>query len=376
MARNPRGPGSTFCGPVGRRVHTSLLRPSAVRCDRSFPMPAKIVINGYGTIGKRVADAVALQGDMNVVGVVKTRPDFEAKLAVRKAYALYAATDDALRKFEKAGVKASGVLGDALKDADLVVDCTPEESGYKKLYEKAGVKAIWQGGEDHSLTNLSFNAAANYADCLGAPFVRVPSCNTTGLIRTLYPLDAHVGVEKVLAVMVRRATDPGDSKKGPINAIEPELEMPSHHGPDVQSVLPDLDIHTIAVKVPTTIMHLHTLAVDLKKSADATQILDVWKRFPRITLVSGGDGVKSTAQIMEIARDLSRSRSDLYEIAVWRDGVHVVDGKRLYYFQAVHQESDVVPENIDAIRALLELESDGHKSMERTDRSLGIGLAK
>jgi len=262
-----------------------------------------------------------------------------------------------------------------VQDADLVVDCTPEESGYKTLYEKAGVKAIWQGGEEHSLTNLSFNAAANYADCLGARFVRVPSCNTTGLIRTLYPLDAHVGIDKVLAVMVRRATDPGDSKKGPINAIEPELEMPSHHGPDVQSVLPDLDIHTIAVKVPTTIMHLHTLAVDLKKSADATQILDVWKRFPRITLVSGGDGVKSTAQIMEMARDLSRSRSDLYEIAVWRDGVHVVDGNRLYYFQAVHQESDVVPENVDAIRAMLELEKDGRKSMEKTDRSLGIGIA-
>src|SRR5213596_389839 len=229
-------------------------------------MPPKIGINGYGTIGKRVADAVAAQDDMRLAGVAKTKPDFEAKLAVRKGYAVYAANKDALAKFEKAGVKAAGILDELVREADLVVDCTPEDSGYKPLYEKAGVKAIWQGGEEHSLTNLSFNAAANYADCLGAPFVRVPSCNTTGLIRTLYPLDAHVGVEKVLAVMVRRATDPGDSKKGPINAIEPELEMPSHHGPDVQSVLPDLDIHTIAVKVPTTIMHLHTLAVDLKKS--------------------------------------------------------------------------------------------------------------
>src|SRR5881628_3525833 len=304
-------------------------------------MPARIAVNGYGTIGKRVADAVALQDDMRLAGVAKTKPDFEAKLAARKGYAVYAATPDGAAKFEKAGVKAA-----------------------------------WQGGEEHTLTNLSFNAAANYEDCLGASFVRVPSCNTTGLIRTLYPLDAHVGVDKVLAVMVRRATDPGDSKRGPINAIEPELEMPSHHGPDVQSVLPDLDIHTIAVKVPTTIMHLHTLAVDLKKSADATQILDVWKRFPRVISVSGGDGVKSTAQIMEMARDLSRSRSDLYEIAVWRDGVHVVDGTRLYYFQAVHQEADVVPENVDAIRALLELEKDGRKSMEKTDRSLGIGIGK
>src|SRR5881409_1046488 len=180
---------------------TNFLVPPPFGAWGSFSMPAKIAINGYGTIGKRVADAVALQDDMRLVGVAKTKPDFEAKLAVRKAYAVYAANKEALAKFEK-----------------------------------AGVKAIWQGGEEHALTNLSFNAAANYADCIGASFVRVPSCNTTGLIRTLYPLDAHVGVDKVLAVLVRRATDPGDSKKGPINAIEPELEMPSHHGPDVQSV--------------------------------------------------------------------------------------------------------------------------------------------
>ena len=339
-------------------------------------MTAKIAINGYGTIGKRVADAVAAQDDMRVVGVAKARPDFEAKMAIRKGFALYAANADAGTKFEKAGVKVSGALDDLVRAADLVVDCTPEDSGYKPLYEKTGVKAIWQGGEEHSLTNLSFNAAANYEECLGAKFVRVPSCNTTGLIRTLYPLDAHFGVVSVLAVMVRRATDPGDSKKGPINAIEPELEMPSHHGPDVQSVLPKLNIHTIAVKVPTTIMHLHTVTVDMKKAATADAVLEVWKRFPRIAFVAGGDGVRSTAQIMEIARDLSRNRSDLYEIAVWRDGVHILEGKRLFYFQAVHQESDVVPENIDAIRALLEIQKDARKSMEKTDQTLGIGMVK
>ena len=336
-------------------------------------MPAKVAVNGYGTIGKRVADAVALQDDMEVVGVSKMSPNFEARLAVEKGYALYATTKDALPKFEKAGIKVHGVLEDLLKESDLVVDATPEESGFKPAYEKAGVKAIWQGGEEHSLTNLSFNAGANYAEALGADFVRVPSCNTTGLIRTLYPLDAHLGIDRVLAVMVRRATDPGDSKKGPINAIEPELEMPSHHGPDVQSVLPKLNIHTIAVKVPTTIMHLHAVSVQLKRKATSAQVLDAWRRAPRIKFVKGAEGVKSTAQIMEIARDLGRPRSDLYEIAVWEDGVHVVDGTQLYYFQAVHQESDVVPENVDAIRAMLELEKDGRKSIEKTDRTLGIG---
>ena len=334
-------------------------------------MPAKVAINGYGTIGKRVADAVELQDDMNVVGVSKMKPNYEARMAVERGYALYATTKDVLPKFEKAGMKVRGTLDDLLKEAEIVVDCTPEESGFKPTYEKAGVKGIWQGGEEHSLTNFSFNAAVNYADAIGVPYVRVPSCNTTGLIRTLYPLDVHVGVQKVLAVMVRRATDPPDSKKGPINAIEPELEMPSHHGPDVQSVLPKLDIHTIAVKVPTTIMHLHAISAELKRPATADEVLDVWRRVPRVRFFSGAEGVKSTAQIMEVARDLSRSRSDLYEIAVWEDGVHVV-GNTLYYFQAVHQESDVVPENVDCIRAMLGLEKDAKRSMEKTDRSLGI----
>jgi glyceraldehyde-3-phosphate dehydrogenase (NAD(P)) len=35
-----------------------------------------------------------------------------------------------------------------------------------------------------------------------------------------------------------------------------------------------------------------------------------------------------------------------------------------------------VPENVDAIRALLEIQKDGRKSMEKTDRTLGIGIVK
>ncbi len=336
-------------------------------------MTARISVNGYGTIGKRVADAVSIQDDMELVGVAKMSPNFEAKLAVQKGYRLYATTKDVLPKFEKAGIKVAGTLETMLEASDLVVDATPEESGYKPKYEKAGVKAIWQGGEEHSLTGLSFNAAANYEDAFGAQFVRVPSCNTTGLIRTLHALDVHLGIRRALAVLVRRAADPGDSKRGPINAIEPELEMPSHHGPDVRTVLPNIEIHTIAVKVPTTIMHLHAVNVELKRAATANEVLDTWRRTPRVKFVRGAEGVKSTAQIMEFARDLGRPRSDLYEIAVWEDGVHVTDATRLYYFQAVHQESDVVPENVDAIRAMLKLERDGRKSIETTDRTLGIG---
>ena len=47
-------------------------------------------------------------------------------------------------------------------------------------------------------------------------------------------------------------------------------------------------------------------------------------------------------------------------------------GNELFYMQAVHQESDVIPENIDAIRGLLEMESDTEKSIAKTNKAMGI----
>jgi glyceraldehyde-3-phosphate dehydrogenase (NAD(P)) len=78
---------------------------------------------------------------------------------------------------------------------------------------------------------------------------------------------------------------------------------------------------------------------------------------------------------MELARELGRPRSDMYEIVVWRDGTSV-QGRRLYYYQAVHQESDVVPENVDAIRSMLKAEEDARKSIAKTDKAMGIPAPK
>ena len=67
-----------------------------------------IGINGYGTIGKRVADAVTAQDDMKIVGITKRTPDFEAKTAVEKGYDLYISVPEREEQFEEAGIKVSG----------------------------------------------------------------------------------------------------------------------------------------------------------------------------------------------------------------------------------------------------------------------------
>ena len=336
-------------------------------------MPVKVAINGYGTIGKRVADAVELQDDMEVVGVCKRNPTFEVPMAAARGLPFYTTDEEHRAAFAERGWDVVGLLPQLLEQVDIVVDCTPGKVGvtYIPLYQQHGVKAIFQGGEKAGTAPISFNSSANYREAWGADMVRVVSCNTTGLCRTLFPVYRDIGVEEVLAVLIRRAADPWDSKKGPINAIKPVLKLPTHHGPDLNTVIPDIPIQSMAVAVPTTIMHLHANQVVLRREATTREVLDIWERSPRLRLISGGDGIVSTAQAMELAKDLDRSRADLFEIAVWHDGVQV-EGQKLWYYQAVHQESDVVPENVDCIRSMMELEPDPLASITRTDESLGI----
>ena len=332
---------------------------------------AKIAVNGYGTIGKRVADAVRAQDDMEVIGISKTKPNYEAAVAHQLGYDIYCPAEN-VGAFEKAGIPAAGTIEEMVEKADLVVDCTPRGVGEtnKPLYQKAGVKAIWQGGESHPLTGFSFNAVSNYEKALGLDLVRVVSCNTTGLCRVITPIDRELGVKKVRVTIARRAVDPNDIKKGPINAIVLDpVKLPSHHGPDVRSVLPHINITSAALKIPTTLMHLHTVNMEVNIDCTAEDIKKIFASQSRVRFV--GLGITSTAEIMEVARDIKRPRNDMWENCIWPESI-TVNENELYFFQAIHQESIVVLENVDAIRAMMELESEGAKSIEKTNKAIGL----
>jgi glyceraldehyde-3-phosphate dehydrogenase (NAD(P)) len=334
----------------------------------------KVAINGYGTIGKRVADAVAAQPDMKVIGVSKTKPSHEAFVAKSRGYPLYIADISKKGAFEKAGLPVAGSVEEMLKAADIVVDATPGGIGEKNkpLYEKLGIKAIWQGGEDHEVSGFSFNSDCNYQEAIGKQFARVVSCNTTGLCRIINAMDRIFGVEKVRAVMVRRGGDPADIKRGPIDAIVLNpVHIPSHHGPDVQSVLPHINIVTLAMIVPVTMMHMHVVQMDLKSEAQRDHVIKIIEKHPRMGLVRKATGITSTAELKEYAMDLGRCRSDLWENGIFEDSISCL-GRELYLFQAIHQEADVVVENIDCIRAMTGTVKDAVTSVEMTNKAMNF----
>lgn len=333
----------------------------------------RVGINGYGTIGKRVAEAVRAQPDMEVLGVAKTRPNHEAATAVDNGFDLYTAIEERRPRFAEAGIDVAGDVEELVADSDIVVDACPSGIGADNaaMYREHDTPALLQGGEDADVVDSSFVARSNYDAVEGDDLVRVVSCNTTGLARLVAPLREAYGIEKVRATLVRRGGDPAQSGRGPINDILPNpVSLPSHHGPDVNTIYPDLAIDTLGLKVPATLMHTHSINVTLESSPDAGDVRDLLADESRLFVIPEWLGLDGAGAIKELAGDAGRPRADVWENCLWGESI-TVEGRDLYLFQAIHQESDVVPENVDAIRAVLGTAT-AAESMRTTDEAMGL----
>jgi len=334
----------------------------------------KIAVIGYGVIGKRVADAIKLQDDMKLSGVCDIISDWRIQNAVRKEYDIYAATEEAANDMDSKGISVKGSLQELLKKSDLVVDCTPKKIAAQNvvIYKEQNIKFILHGGEKHETTGHSFSAENNYKSALNLNATRVVSCNTTSILRTLTALKRADLLDYARGTLLRRATDPWESHLGGImNTMVPEKDIPSHQGPDAKSVDPELDVITAAVKVPQTLSHLHYWNVKLKKQATKKEVLNAFKTSSRIKLIQYDQGLVSNNTIKEMFLDMGRPWGDMYEVALWEDMLKV-QGDELFYAYVVDNQAIVIPETIDAIRALTGIETDGTKSIAKTNESLGI----
>jgi glyceraldehyde-3-phosphate dehydrogenase (NAD(P)) len=337
----------------------------------------RVGVNGYGVIGKRVAAAVAQQDDLSLTGVSDVVTDWRAHMVLRNGFRLFGATREHVEAMGKASLDVAGTLDDLLGQVDVIVDCTPKRIAAKNVdtYRSRGVKFILQGGETHAATGHSFVAECNYASALGREATRVVSCNTTSVVRTLTALKRAGLLERARGTLLRRATDPWESHEtGIMNTLVPEPEIPSHQGPDAQTVDPELDVVTMAVKVPETLAHLHYWSVQLTRQASKEEVLDAFRGSSRIALVQIRDGLVALNAVKELMADRGRPHDNLHEVALWADMLRV-RGDELFYAYMVDNQAIVIPETIDAVRALTRTLEDGSESIARTNAALGIGPA-
>ena len=334
----------------------------------------RVAVNGYGVIGRRVADAVRLQPDMELVGVADVAADYRIRTAALDRIPVYASDEDRAAPMRDAGIPVEGSLDRLLSAAEAVVDCTPKGIPPKNFehYKAAGVKAVFHGGEKHALTGHSFVAQANYATALDREATRVVSCNTTSIVRVLGAIQDAGLLAKARGVLIRRATDPWEADhSGIMNTVVPEAHIPSHQGPDAQSVRPELDLVTMAAKAAHTQTHNHYWVLTLKQPSSRDTVLSALLAAPRIAFIRMSDGLVALNSTVELMKELHRPRGDMWEVAVWEDVLSVQSDEAFLTYQ-VDNQAIVVPETIDAIRALMGRVRDGAESIRMTDAALGL----
>jgi len=334
----------------------------------------KVGVAGYGVIGQRLADGVALQEDMELVGVADVAPTLAVQALYEKGmpYDLYTASPEKKNLLTDAGIPVSGTLEELVGKVDIMLDSSPGGIGAKnkEIYLKNNVKAIFQGGEKNDVADVFFHGYANYEKGVGVNYLKLTSCNTTGLIRTMDAIDRAVGVKKVAMTIIRRVADPGDYHRGLTNALQVDT-APSHQAVDLMTIMPHVSATGILVHTPVTHGHIITPVVSTKKKISKEQLLEIFRAHPRIRVVRLADGFLGNASLFKYARDLGNPRGDMYEVAVWEESI-VNSGDDIMFALNIPQESVVIPESIDAIRAAMKMQMTREDGTAETNKYLGM----
>jgi glyceraldehyde-3-phosphate dehydrogenase (NAD(P)) len=338
----------------------------------------KVAVAGYGVIGQRLADGVSLQEDMELVGVADLAPT----LAVRAlhesgmAYPLYLVDMDRKAQFDEIGIPVSGSFDDLIEQVDIVLDATPAGVGAKnkELYKKHGKKAIFQGGEKNEIVDVFFHGYANYEKGIGQQFLKLTSCNTTGLIRAVDAIDREVGVEKVAITIIRRVADPGDTHRGLVDVLKVD-PVPNHQAVDLMTIMPHVDATGFLVHTPVTHGHVISILATPKKSIDKASLLEVCRAHPRIRVVRIADGFNSNTSLFRYARNLGNKRGDMYEIGLWEECIGM-SGDDILFAINIPQEAVVIPETMDGVRAAMEMQTDRLEAVGLTNKYLNLKANK
>lgn len=321
-----------------------------------------------------MADGVARQEDMELVGVVDVAPTLAVRALAERGmpYNLFCATPEVVPKFEEAGIPVSGTMEDLLSQVDVMLDATNAGIGRKnkELYVKHRVKAIFQGGEKNDVAEVFFHGYANYEKGVGRDYLKLTSCNTTGLIRAVDCLDRAVGVERVVVTIIRRSADPGDTHRGIVDLalVEP---VPNHQAVDLMHIMPHVEATGLLVHVPMTHGHIISVLATPKRGLDKEEVLELFRKHPRIRVVRIADGFNSNAALFRYARDLGNPRGDMYEIAVFEETVGF-SGNNVLFAINIPQEAVVIPETIDGIRACMKMQTTRDEALALTNRYLGL----
>jgi glyceraldehyde-3-phosphate dehydrogenase (NAD(P)) len=334
---------------------------------------AKIFINGYGNIGRRLASALSLDKEIQFVGIAKYTADEKTKEAIENRFNVYV-PKDIVNKFKQKNYDIAGTLTEAIGESDLIIDAAKEGTGYdnkKKLYEPMNKSAIFQGGEerhgDRSVAEMIHNSRVNYDKALGRKYVIQGSCNVSGMGRIIQPLIENFGdeIRRFDVSLIRRWADLEDSKE-----VKDSIEWDKnpHHQDDVKDFIPSVNLYVDAFKVPSRMMHLHHMLIYFKEKAPSKDaVIETFRKEFGVAILNSAKG---TADIRKKAFELAFQHGDTNMIHIHTEVLKVQDDL-LKISYSDDQTGMVIPENYMLVQSMIHGCSRG-EAIKKTDNLFQI----
>ncbi len=304
-------------------------------------------MNGYGNIGRRLANTFSGDKEIQFIGIAKYSADEKTREALESNYDVYV-PEPKLKQFSDNKYEVSGTVQEAVTQSDIIVDAAKEGEGFenkKRLYEPMKKAAIFQGGEERhgarSVADMIHNSRVNYAKAIGKMYVIQGSCNVSGMGRIMQPLAEKFGdeIERYDVTIVRRWADLEDSKEVR-DSIEWDREP--HHLEDVKDFMPSANLFVEAYKVPSRMMHLHQMLIRFKtKAPTKDSVIEALSKEFGVAILNSAKG---SADVRNKALTLGFQDGDTNMVHIHEEVLRVQDDilKILY---TDDQTGMVIPEN-------------------------------
>ena len=337
----------------------------------------KVFVNGYGSIGNRIAKFIKDDPDITVVGIGKHTPNKKVQHIINDGFSVYV-PEDKIDNF--ASYDISGSIESILDNCDLVIDASPEGNGFlnkKNIYEQKGIKAIFQGGEtifnNNAVADVLFNSSVNYTEAFDKKYVMQGSCNVTGMGRILNPIKEKYtdNLVRFDVTLVRRWADLEQTDKQIVDTIE--MTQSPHHGTDVKAFFgKDTPLFVRAIKVPTRQMHLHIMDIRFNGAAPKhDEIHQLFENKYGIAILWTAKGTKDVRDFAESTKFNFKDTNMLHIHANMTTSI----GDTIQLMYSDDQTGIVIPENYMLLQAML-FQRDYNDALKRTEKLFNMNEKK
>ena len=285
-------------------------------------MSKKIVhVVGTGTIGEPLIGLLSThKAEFGIDEVTfnknSPREDDKPKLKqlIRRG-ALLTASPAKIRAFKELGLEVAYSDEEAVRQATVVIDCTPSGIGNKNkkaLYERYSncVKGfIAQGSEFGFGKMYAWGINDHVLDAEHDQFIQVVSCNTHNisvLLKTIGDYSGDMCVEDGRFMCLRRANDisqNGGFIPAPQLGLHSDPVFGTHHARDAhhlfKTVDQEINLFSSAVKLSTQYMHSLHFAIRLNRDITREEVVERLKENKRVAVTNK----TSTNQVFSFGRE-------------------------------------------------------------------------